>query len=188
MASPTQWTWVWVDSGSWWWTGRPGVLQFMGSQWVRHDLATELNWCWERLKVGGEGNDRGWDGWMPSLTRWTWVWVSSGSWWWTGKPGVRWSMGSQRVGHKWETELNWYRFLNYSLNTSRSFLPQSFALASPSAWNSPPSGPCLVWYHFIQVSAQWPPLSTVSKSPTDTLFLSLSISVPSGLFWFCFVS
>ena len=45
-------------------------------------------WCWERLKAGGEGDDRGWDGWMASSTRWTWVWASSRSWWWTGKPGV----------------------------------------------------------------------------------------------------
>ena len=64
-------------------------------------------WCWERLKVGGEGHNRGWDGWMASRTRWTWVWVSSGSWWWTGKPGVLWSMGSQRVRQDWATELNW---------------------------------------------------------------------------------
>ena len=56
-------------------------------------------WCWERLKVGGEGADRGWDGWMASLTWWTWVWVISGSWWWTGRPGLLQSMGSQRVGH-----------------------------------------------------------------------------------------
>ena len=55
----------------------------------------------------GEGNDRGWDGWMASLTWWMWVWVKSGSWWWTGRPGVLRSMGSQRVGHDWETELNW---------------------------------------------------------------------------------
>ena len=64
-------------------------------------------WCWERLKVGGEGEDRGWEGWMASPTRWTWVWASSRSWWWAGKPGVLESMGSQRVGHDWETELNW---------------------------------------------------------------------------------
>ena len=64
-------------------------------------------WCWERLKAGGEGDDRGWDGWMASLTRWTWVWVNSGSWWWTGRPGVLRFMGSQRVGHDWVTELNW---------------------------------------------------------------------------------
>ena len=57
--------------------------------------------------MGGEGDDRGWDGWMPSPTRWTWVWVIPGSWWWTGKPGVLQSMGSQGVGHNWATELNW---------------------------------------------------------------------------------
>ena len=63
-------------------------------------------WCSERLNVGGEGDNRGWDGWMASLTRWTWVWVNSGSWWWTGRPHVLQSMGSQRVGHNWATELN----------------------------------------------------------------------------------
>ena len=56
---------------------------------------------------GQEEKDRGWDGWMASLTQWTWVWVDSGSWWWTGRPGVLRFMGSQRVGHNWETELNW---------------------------------------------------------------------------------
>ena len=61
-------------------------------------------WCWERLKAGGEGDDRGWDGWMASLTQWTWVWVNCRSWWWTGRPGVLQSIGSQRVGRDW-TEL-----------------------------------------------------------------------------------
>ena len=56
-------------------------------------------WCWERLKARGEGDDRGWDVWMPSVTQWTWVWAISGSWWWTGKPGVLKSMELQRVGH-----------------------------------------------------------------------------------------
>ena len=59
------------------------------------------------LKAGGEGDDRGWDGWMVSPTQWAWVWASSGSWWWTGKPGMLQSMGSQRVGDDWVTELNW---------------------------------------------------------------------------------
>ena len=68
---------------------------------------TRKNWSWERLKVGGEGHDRGWDGWIASLSQWTWVWVNSGSWCWTGKPGVLQSMGSQRVRHDWATELNW---------------------------------------------------------------------------------
>ena len=60
-------------------------------------------WFWEGLGAGGEGDDRGWDGWMASPTRWAWVWVNL---WWTGRPGVLWFMGSQRVGHDWETELN----------------------------------------------------------------------------------
>ena len=64
-------------------------------------------WCWERLRAGGEGDDRGWDGWMASLTEWTWVGVDSGSCWWAWKPGMLQSMGSQRVGHDWVTKLNW---------------------------------------------------------------------------------
>ena len=63
-------------------------------------------WCWERLRAG-EGDDRGWDFWMASLTQWTWVWVNSGRWWWTGRPGMLRFMGSQRVRHDWVTELNW---------------------------------------------------------------------------------
>ena len=68
-------------------------------------------WCWEGLGAGGERDDRGWDGWMASPTQWTWVWVSSGSWWWTGRPGVLRFMGSQRLGHDCATELNWSEWL-----------------------------------------------------------------------------
>ena len=83
--------------------------------WNSNPLATwweELThlkrlWCWERLKVGGKEDDRWWDGWMASLTRWTWVWVNSRSLWWTEKPCMLQSMGSQRVRHDWVTELNW---------------------------------------------------------------------------------
>ena len=64
-------------------------------------------WCWERLRAGGEGDDRGWDGWLVSLTWWTWVWVNSRSWWRTGRTGVLCFMGLQRIGHDWVTELNW---------------------------------------------------------------------------------
>ena len=62
--------------------------------------------CWERLKAG-EGDNRGWDGWMASPIQWRWVWVNSRSWWWTGRPGVLQSMALRRVGHDWATELNW---------------------------------------------------------------------------------
>ena len=66
-------------------------------------------WCWERLRVGGEGDDWGWDGWMASPTQWTWLLLDSRSCLWTGRPGMLQSMGSQRVGHDWETELNWLK-------------------------------------------------------------------------------
>jgi len=72
-------------------------------------------WWWERLKAGGEGDNRGWVGRISSLTQWTWVWASSGSWWWTGKPGVLQCMGLQRVKHNWLTELNWL----WSWNSNR---------------------------------------------------------------------
>ena len=83
--------------------------------WNSNTLATSCEelthwkrlWCWEGLGAGGEGDDRGWDGWMASPTRWTWVWVNSGSWWWTGRAGVLQFMGLQRVGHDWATDLIW---------------------------------------------------------------------------------
>ena len=62
------------------------------------------------IGAGGEGDDREWDGWMASLTRWTWVWGNSGSWWWTGRPGVLRFMRSQRVRHDWATDLYWKHF------------------------------------------------------------------------------
>ena len=75
--------------------------------WCGELIYLKRPWCWERLRAGGEGDDRGWDDWMASPTQWTWVWVDSWSWWWTGTPGVLWFMGSQRAGHDWATELNW---------------------------------------------------------------------------------
>ena len=93
-------------------------LQYFGH------LMQRANWyektlMLRRLKAGGEGDDRGWDGWMwmASPTQWTWVWVNSGSWWWTGRPGMLQFMGSQRVGYDWATELNWSVF-------ERSFIYQ----------------------------------------------------------------
>ena len=77
-------------------------LQYFGHLIWRTD---SLEKTWERLKAG-EGDDRGWDGWTALLTWWTWVWVSSESWCWTGKPGVLQSMGSPRVRYDWATELN----------------------------------------------------------------------------------
>ena len=94
---------------------RRSVLNIWCWSWNSNTLATwckelthwKRSWCWERSKAGEEGDNRGWDGWMASPTWWTWVWASSRSWWWTGKPGVPKSMGLQGVGHNWMTELNW---------------------------------------------------------------------------------
>ena len=83
-------------------------------------------WCWERLKAG-EGDDRGWDGWMASLIWWAWVWASSGSWWWTGKPGVLQFKGSQRVRHDWATEMNWTELMVVGGSVAKSCL----TLATP---------------------------------------------------------
>ena len=71
------------------------------------------------MKAGGEGEDRGWDGWVALPTWWTWPWVSSGSWWWTGKPGMLQSMGSQIIGHDWVTELKYMKPGVYC-NTSKT--------------------------------------------------------------------
>ena len=81
-------------------------LQYFGRLMWRVDSLEETLML-ERLGAGGERNNRGWDGWMASPIRWAWVWANPGSWWWTGRPGVLWFMGSQRVGHDWVTELNW---------------------------------------------------------------------------------
>ena len=93
---------------SWVFTGKTDVEAETPILWAP-DAKSELTqskrpWCWERLRAG-EGDDRGWNGWMASPTQWTWVWVSSGSWWWTEKPGVLQPMGSQTVGHDWVSEL-----------------------------------------------------------------------------------
>ena len=80
-------------------------LQYLAT-WCE-ELTRKRPWSWERLRAGGEGDDRGWDSWMASPTQCPWVWVDSGSWWSTGGSGVLRFMGSQRVGHDWVTELNW---------------------------------------------------------------------------------
>ena len=82
-------------------------LQYFGHLMQRTEWLEKSQCCWERLKVGEEGDDRGWNDWMASLTRWTRIWVSSRSGWWTGRAGVLPSIQLQRVGRDWATELNW---------------------------------------------------------------------------------
>ena len=103
----------------WYWSWNSNTL----ATWCGEPTHWKTPWYWERLKAGRRRDDRGWDGWMASLTQWTWVWVNSGSWWWKGGPGVLQFMQFQRVGHDWTTELNWmltasivYNIYDISLN------------------------------------------------------------------------
>ena len=98
-------------------------LQYFGHLMQRTD-SLEKTLMLGKIKVG-EGDDRGWDGWMASLTQWTWVWVNSGSWWWTGRPGVLQSMGSQRVGHDWVTEMHWTELKSYPYILNNGILEQN---------------------------------------------------------------
>ena len=112
----------WKD---WCWSWKSNTL----ATWCEELTHLKRPWCWEWLEAGGEGDDRECNGWIASSTWWAWVWASSGSWWWTGKPGLLKSMGSQRVGHDWMTELNWpeppgkpISILRYSIWSSESNL------------------------------------------------------------------
>ena len=87
----------------WCWSWNSNTL----ATWCEEMTHWKGLWCSARLKAGGEGEDRGWDGWIVSLTQWTGVWVSSGSWWWIGKPGVLQSLRLQRVRNDWVIALNW---------------------------------------------------------------------------------
>ena len=123
-------------------------LQYYGYLMQRTD-SLERPWCWERVKAGG---DRGWDGWMASPAQWTWVWVDSRSWWWTGRPGVLRFMGSKRVEHDWATGLNWGC--------------KSFSCLA----NSNPRAPFRFYQTFFQKGHPEPPLqrSGVSAHPAIT--------------------
>ena len=79
----------------------------LSATWCEELTHWKKLWCWEGLRAGGEGDHRGWDGWMALLTRWMWVWMNSRSWWWTQRPGVLLYSRGRRVGHDWATELNW---------------------------------------------------------------------------------
>ena len=99
-------SWIFIgrtDPGSW----NSNTL----ATWCEELTHWKRLWCWERLKEGEEGDDRGWDGWMASRTQWAWVWVNSGSWWWIGRPIVLWFMELQRFVHTWANEMNWTNYL-----------------------------------------------------------------------------
>ena len=95
-------------------------LQSFGT-WCEELTHLKRPWCWERLKAGGKGDDRGWDSWMASPTQWTCVWVNSGSWWWTGRPGVLRSMRLQSRARLSWTEINLQLYKQYTRTSSNCF-------------------------------------------------------------------
>ena len=125
---------------SWVFIGRTDAeaeIPILWPSWGKELTHWKRPWCWERWKARGEGDDRGWDGWMTSPTQWTWIWVNPGSWWWTGRPGMLRFMGSQRVAHDWATELilspcyvqmDWgreeVRFVKYWWKSYLTFFPK----------------------------------------------------------------
>ena len=161
----------------------PGCsLEGLMLNWSSNTLATSCEelipwkrpWCWEGLGAGGEGDDRGWDGWMASPTRWTWVWVNSRRWWWTGRPGVLRFMGSQRAGHDW---VNWTE-LNWRVQPQRACLYSSILLGY--SFSKYPWG---LNFHWPQVSAQmshyqwvfFQPLCKIPSHCTSTLLIPFSL-------------
>ena len=135
----------WKD---WCWSWNSNIL----ATWCEELTHLKGPWYWGGLKAGGEGDDRRWDGWVASLTQWTCVWVDSGSWWWTGRPGVLQSMRSQRVGHDWVTELNWtlLKLIYFNSRIIIYNIVMAFAIhqhesatdvaVSPRSWAPLPSG------------------------------------------------
>ena len=98
----------WKD---WCWSWNSSTL----ATWCEVLTYLKRPWCWEGLRAGGEGDDRGWDSWMTLLTQWTWVWVNSGSWWWTGRPGMLQSIGSQGVRHEESNTTEWLNWTELNL-------------------------------------------------------------------------
>ena len=144
----------------WWWSWNSDTLATSCKElthWKRP-------WCWEGLGAGGEGDDRGWDGWMASPTQWAWVWVNSRSLWWIGRPGMLQFMGSQRVRHDWVTELNWTEDLTSpgispeypspikaELDTPSWCLHDPHVVLTPpynSVFCPPPKWLWTIWYNF----------------------------------------
>ena len=158
----------WKD---WYWSWNSNTL----ATWCEELTHLKRPWCWESMKAGGEGDDRGWDGWMASLTQWTWVWVSSGSWWWTGKPGVLLSMGSQS-----QTQLSdWTDLTELKYILSVLAAQSCPILSNPMDWSPPDSSVhgilqarMLEWVAiFFSRGSSWPRDSTWVPWITGRFFI-----------------
>ena len=158
----------WKD---WYWIWNSNTL----ATWCEQLTHLKRPWCWERLKVGEEGDDRRWDGWTASLTRWRWVWVNTGSWLWTGRPGVLQSIGLQRVRHDCATELNCHCFHCFPIYLSLVIGPAAMILVFWMLSFKPPF--CTLLFHFHQETLWFLSLSAVSV--VSSAYLRLLIFLPA---------
>ena len=147
-------------------------LQYFGHLMWRAD-SLEKTLMLGKIKVRRRRDDWGWGGWMASLTQWTWVWVSSRSWWWTGRPGMLQSMRSQKIGHNWTTELNWtellhYRWILYQLSYLGSLWclwPGSYRVML-ALWNKFESvQSCSIWWKCLKRTSTNSSLNVGYNSP-----------------------
>ena len=130
--------------------------------WCKELTHWKRPWCWERLRAGGEGDNRGWDGWMASPIQWTWVWMDSRSWWWTGRPGRLWFMGLQTVGHDWATEMNWTELNCASHKTDSTISLQIFFECIPLSPNVIAQRDyCSSFCPHSTFTTKWPPVSSL---------------------------
>ena len=147
--------------------------------WCKELTHWKRLWCWERLKAGGEGGNRGCDSWMASPTRWAWVWPSSGRWWRTGKPGMLQSMGSQRVGRDWVTEqqgyLTTYNTLRYFLFCPIPLDINAFHADYDTVWKS------LLWS--LSVTCIWPDQNVTSTPRKSCLVMDMHCPDTKGGEW-----
>ena len=165
-------------------------FQYFGHLTQRTD-SWKRPWCWEGLKVGGEGDSRRWDGWMASPTRWSWVWANLGSWWGTGTPGKQQSMESQRVGHDWAAELNWTDW-NCLFRRSPTYEPSSCEPSKVQTCVPSTSGmsdteacpPSLLLLAILQIYHHPPPLPP-PVSNSSCLFTDASPCLPAVVLDYC---
>ena len=151
----------WKD---WCWSWNFSTL----ATWWEELIHWKRAWYWERLRAGREGDNRGWDGWMASLTQWTRIWVNSRSWRWTGRPGLLHSTGLQTVGHDWATELNWVLTAVHggvSLGVAHTLLFLQITgsrVLQLSTCSSQTSLPCCMWC-LNSLTSNWTHITCIGK-------------------------
>ena len=146
------------------WSHIWGYWYFFRQSWRKELTPLKRPWWWERLRAGGERDDRVWDGWMASLTQWHGFCVDSGTWWWTGRPGVLQFMGLKRVRHDWVTELNWI-LIPACASSSPAFrmMYSAYKLKKQGNDIQPWCTPVLIWNQSVVLR----PVLTVASWPAD---------------------